>query len=365
MSNLSKITKVLSFLGLFGSLPLCAEPLNQFQVIGSHNSYKQVMPSSALTYVMAHDPKLAKAIDYSHPPLKQQLNLGIRHFEIDLLLDPTIGMYAHPKLEKTLNQPLLSESERELLKQPGLKVLHIPDVDVKSHCNMFKECLSQLLSWSEAHPNHFPFIILVNVKETSVGFIKGQQPFTFHSKDYAQIDNEIRQVVPKEKLFTPDKLRGNYSTLEKAVLTQGWPELAELRGKFLFLFDGNPRQKSLYAAEHASLKGRAMFASFAPGQAESAFLIINDPINKFAEIHSAVKQGYMVRTRSDANLSATNLQRASRKEAAFNSGAQVISSDFYQGSIQAQEAGYSVVFNTNHFIRPNPIFHAFSSRLNN
>lgn len=352
-------------MGLFGSLPLSAEPLNQFQVIGSHNSYKQGMPDTALTYVGAHDPKLAKSIDYSHPPLNEQLSLGIRHFEIDLLLDPNGGMYAHPKLEESLEQPLLNKSERELLQQSGLKVLHIPDIDVKSHCNLFKQCLTQLLSWSEAHPNHFPFIILINVKETSVDFIKGQQPLSFQTKDYAQIDNEIRQVVSTEKLFTPDNLRGNYSTLEKAVLTQGWPELEQLTGKFLFLFDGNAKQRSLYAAGHPSLGGRAMFASYAPGQPESAFLIINDPIKKYAEINLAVKQGYMVRTRSDADLTATNLQRATRKKAAFNSGAQVISSDFYQGSIQAQEADYSVVFTANHFVRPNSISHAFSLRPNN
>lgn len=323
------------------------------------------MPNAALDYVATQNATLAKAINYSHPSLTKQLHLGIRHFEIDVLLDPIPGMYAKPTLEAELGQSFFSDTERALLKQPGLKVLHIPDVDVKSHCNLFSQCLTQLLDWSIQHPEHFPLIILMNVKETRVSFIDGQQAIAFTAADYSEIDREIRQVLPANKLFSPDHLRANYASLEEAVLTQGWPELAKLKGKFIFLFDGKPGQTALYAKNHPSLKGRAMFAGFAPGQAESAFLIMNNPLKDFEAIRSAVKQGYMVRTRSDANLTVSNEVRAARKHAAFLSGAHIISSDFYQGSLQAQQAGYSVVFDANSFVRLNPISNAFSKDATN
>lgn len=334
---------------------IAAKPLNHFQIIGSHNSYKRAMPQDALKYVAAHDPKLAAAIDYSHESLNTQLNTGIRHLEIDLLLDPKGGKFAEPKIEKVLNQRLLSDAERAHLTQKGLKVLHIPDVDMRSHCQLFKKCLGQLLNWSNAHPEHFLLIIMLNIKESRAAFVDGVQPLIFTAKDYTAIDNEIRQVVPANKLLTPDDVRGKFASLEEAVLTQGWPDVKKLKGKFLFLFDGSARQRALYLIDHPALTGRAMFASYSPGQPEAAFLIINDPLKNFQQIQLAVQQGYMVRTRSDANLSATNAFRTIRKQAAFDSGAQIISSDFYYQSPQAKAADYSVIFNTGHLIRNNPI----------
>ena len=51
------------------------------------------------------------------------------------------------------------------------------------------------------------------------------------------LDAEIRSVFEANHLITPDLVRGNFQTLEKAVLTQGWPTLAAARGKIVFLFD--------------------------------------------------------------------------------------------------------------------------------
>jgi hypothetical protein len=47
------------------------------------------------------------------------------------------------------------------------------------------------------------------------------------------VDDEIWQVFERSQVITPDDVRGDYSTLNDAVMNSGWPTLAESRGKIL------------------------------------------------------------------------------------------------------------------------------------
>jgi hypothetical protein len=205
---------------------------------------------------------------------------------------------------------------------------------------------------------------LLNVKESKAKFVDGVSPLTFTQNDYTALDNEIKKVLTTEKLITPDVIRGELPSLEQAILTNGWPSIESLKGQFLFVFDGNSRQRELYRTEHPSLSDRVMFASFEPGQPEAAYLIMNDPIKQFDQIKQRVKQGYMIRTRADANLSNNNSQRTKRRQAAFNSGAQIISTDFYSQSPQSFTSGYQVIFTHKKYIRNNQITTAQTNGLN-
>lgn len=359
------ITLVLfAFTNLFNCTFLQTSTLNDFQVIGSHNSYKRLMPKKMMNYISGYDSRTAKNINYYHNTLTAQLDLGLRHLEIDVLLDPDGGKFSQPSAESIINQPLLNEKQRQELKQKGLKVLHIPDIDFLSHCTLFTQCLEQLLHWSQNNPKHFPVTILLNVKESKAKFIDGVSPLTFTQNDYTALDNEIKKVLTTEKLITPDAIRGEFPSLEQAILTNGWPSIESLKGQFLFVFDGNSRQRELYRKEHPSLSDRVMFASFEPGQPEAAYLIMNDPIKQFDQIKQRVKQGYMIRTRADANLSNNNSQRTKRRQAAFNSGAQIISTDFYSQSPQSFTSGYQVIFTHKKYIRNNQITTAQTNGLN-
>lgn len=349
------ILALFSFTNLFAFTFLQTSSLNDFQVIGSHNSYKRLMPKQVMNYIAANDSRTATNINYYHNTLTSQLDLGLRHLEIDVLLDPDGGKFSQPSAESIFNKPILSEKQKQQLKQKGLKVLHIPDIDFLSHCALFSECLEQLLHWSENNPKHFPVTILLNVKESKAKFVDGVSPLTFTQNDYTALDNEIKSVLPAEKLVTPDFVRGDLPSLEQAILTNGWPSIENLKGRFLFVFDGNRRQRELYRKDHPSLAKRVMFVSFEPGQPEAAYLILNDPIKQFDQIKQQVEQGYMVRTRADANLSDSNSKRTKRRQAAFNSGAQVISSDFYRQSPQSLTSGYQVVFKNKKYIRNNQI----------
>jgi hypothetical protein len=97
----------------------------------------------------------------------------------------------------------------------------IADVDFQSTCFTFKECLTVIKTWSDAHPNHLPIAVLVEAKDDSTPDILGVGFVTAVPLGPAQfdaLDAEIRSILPPEKLITPDDVRLDYPTLEDAVL---------------------------------------------------------------------------------------------------------------------------------------------------
>src|ERR1700679_2938140 len=72
-------------------------PINKVQVIGSHNSYKRAIDSALFQLCKTKNPQAALGLEYSHIPLGQQLDLGLRNLEIDVYADEKGGKYAHPK----------------------------------------------------------------------------------------------------------------------------------------------------------------------------------------------------------------------------------------------------------------------------
>ncbi|MBU0911417.1 MAG: phosphatidylinositol-specific phospholipase C1-like protein [Gammaproteobacteria bacterium] len=318
-----------------------SEPLklNQLQWIGSHNSYKQALPEGVVGYLQQQGQDTS-SLQYQHLTLRQQLDLGLRHLELDVLADPQGGMYLKPAAEQWLGKSLLSAAYKAKLQQPGFKAFHIPDMDFASHCPLFQDCLGQLVEWSKQHKNHLPVVILLNVKESGVA--GGIKPRILTAEDYAQLDQEIRAVLPEEKLLTPDFVRKPGLTLQQTVLTHGWPSVASSRGRFIFLFDGQPEQLELYRQQHPSLAGRVMFGNYPPASAEAAMVLQNQPVQQFETIATLVKQGYIVRTRSDEfHPTAYSI---SRRDTALQSAAQIISTDFYPQAPQQTPDGKAVQF---------------------
>src|SRR6478736_3461677 len=71
--------------------------MNQIQVLGSHNSYKQRIDPSLLSILKRSGDKRLEDLEYSHIPVEQQLDLGLRALEIDIVYDPEGRRYAHPR----------------------------------------------------------------------------------------------------------------------------------------------------------------------------------------------------------------------------------------------------------------------------
>ena len=130
------------------------------------------------------------------------------------------------------------------------------------------------------------------------------------------------------RLILPDDVRGDDVTLELAVLTRGWPPISEVRGRVMFALDNGGEKRELYVEGHTSLEGRVLFTDSPPGTPEAAFMKRNNPLSNPGEIEMLVQQGYMVRTRADADTEQARSGDTTRREAALNSGAHFISTDY-------------------------------------
>jgi hypothetical protein len=305
--------------------------MNQIQVLGSHNSYKQAIEPVLMQYLVQQDSSLL-SLDYKHLSLSRQLDMGLRKLEIDVLHDSEGGKFAKPLglslIQNSGGKPLPFDTLGKMNK-PGFKVLHVQDIDFRSHCLCLTDCLEELKEWSEAHPTHLPIAISFNAKTSNIdrpGFTK-LLPFTKGA--YDSLDQEILSVLTKARIITPDDVRGDFTTLEEAVLNNNWPTLVEAKGKFLFVLDEGVEKQQPYLQEHASLKERVMFVNAAPGNPEAGFIILNNPIAHQDSIQQLVRKGYIVRTRADADTKEARLGDYTRFEAALTSGAQFISTDYY------------------------------------
>jgi len=312
--------------------------LNQIQVLGTHNSY-HIQPDPLLINLYVLFDETAIQWEYTHRPLEEQFEfLGIRQLELDVFADPEGGLYAAP----FGYQLLLNDFEARIpeLEAPGIKVLHVQELDYDTTCQSLVECLSIVKGWSDDSPGHLPIMILVEAKDDLVpdpldlGFTI---PIEFGPAQFDDLDAEIRSVFPPEQLITPDDVRGGAPTLEEAVQTRGWPTLSEARGRILFSLDNGGSKREDYLEGHPSLMGRVLFTSAAPGQPDAAFVKMNEPRADPDLIPDLVRDGYIVRTRADADTLDARNNDTERRDAALASGAQYVSTDYPEPDLDFSE----------------------------
>jgi len=330
--------------------------MNQVQVIGSHNSFKTAIDPALYKLMAAVKPE-TRELDYAHPSLTDQLNLGLRGLEIDLYNDPQGGHYARPlgqSLVKATGQEPLVYDPHGRMNEPGFKVLHVQDIDFRSSCFTLADALAELSRWSQRHPRHLPVVITFNLSDGKIELPGSVTPAPFDDLAYNQLDKVFRDGLGKQRLLEPDDVRGNSETLAEALRTTGWPTLAKARGKFLLVLDDAGAKRQAYLANHPGLRGRAMFVNSDANRPEAAVMIRNNPLTGSEEIAKLVEQGYLVRTRADANTREARTGDLARFEAAKRSGAQVISTDYYLCDWRLN-AQYQVRFERGDCIRLNPV----------
>ena len=329
-------------------------PLNRLQFIGTHNSY-HIAPSSALRRLIeAAVPGQGEVLNYTHRPLREQLEAGVRQIELDLYGDPKGGLYADP-----LGPRLAGETATLLdsaLNAPGFKILHSPDFDVKTTVPTLHIALDELRAWSLLHPDHEPVMVLLELKTDS--FSPRIQPAPFDTPALEALEAEIRAALPVTQLLTPDDVSGVSPTLREAVLARGWPHLSQTRGKFIFCLDNEDASRDRYLAlsPNNDLRGRACFVSVAPTHPAAAWMKRNEPQTQFADIQALVKQGFMVRTRADADLKEPLAHDLTRFEMAASSGAQWISTDAPACEPDPRWPAYFVGWPNRAVFRFNPLF---------
>ncbi len=299
--------------------------LNEIQFIGSHNSYKVAIDELAMAQIAQDNPGAAFSLDYAHVPIDRQLSLGLRNIELDVFYDPEGGRYASPTAAALPGATPFDPNGE--MKRPGFKVLHVQDIDFRSHCYSFVGCLEQVRHWSQANGGHVPIFVLINAKDGVIDRPGFTVPLGFDGAAWDALDAEIRLVLA-DRLITPDDVRGTYPTLRQAVQA-GWPLLAEVRGKVIVVLDDSAVKKASYLSGHPSLIGRAMFADVPADESAAAIMVMNNPVKQQAEIELLVRQGFIVRTRADADTREARVGDYERLRAALASGAQMISTDYY------------------------------------
>lgn len=318
--------------------------MNQTQVIGSHNSYKIGIEKPLMDIIISERPE-AMGLNYSHIPITQQLELGLRSLEIDVLFDPDGGRFSKPKgLDMVKAQGVEAKPYNEkIMKDPGFKVLHIPDIDFRTHCSTFKACLSDIRDWSKSHSDHLPIIITINPKNAGLDRSGFAEVIPFNKIAFDALDKEIFEIFNENELITPRQIKGKATTLREVIIKTGWPNLEKVRGKILFVLDSEKELTELYLNGDEDY-ARPMFSNTDPDNPHAAFFIMNNPIKQEEDIIRKVKMGFMVRTRSDSDTREAQTGNKSRFEAAIRSGAQVISTDYYQKELSPNK-DFEITFN--------------------
>ena len=267
------------------------EPLriNHVQVLGTHNSY----------HIKPFGPTI-RAYDYTHEPLDVQAeSFGVRQFELDVWWDPRGQLYVYH------NQ-----------------------YDFRSNCATFEECLTTLLTWSEANPEHVPLMIWVEPKEWVRSGTDSDAVLELQEM-LEKIEEEIAEWWPREKTIAPDDVRGEAATLREAVTTIGWPLLEESRGKAMFILLAEGDVRDAYTETFPGLNGSLMFTMNDEASETAAIYSETNPIGMGDEITRLVEEGYIVRSRADnAEDGEADDNETARRDAAFAVGAHSISTDY-------------------------------------
>ena len=310
--------------------------LNQIQLVGSHNSYRRKTYGPIFAFIESLAEQLPEGagpttLDYDHLPLPEQLDTyRMRGFELDVYNDPEGARFYNRQGLRFVGESV--ESNIPELQEPGLKVLHIPDVDYETHHCTFRSALQTIAAWSDAHPNHVPIVVHIETKESTLAdrlpTLMLTSAVPFDAAAAAAIDTEIGAVFAPSRIITPDEVRGARASLEEAVLADGWPTLAAARGRVLFFMEGVAVDD--YIAGAPDLAGRMVFPNVQPGEPQAGVVIVNDALADGATIMDLVGRGYIVRTRADADTYEARNGDERRRDAALTSGAQIVSTDYYR-----------------------------------
>ncbi len=330
--------------------------INQIQVVGSHNSYHEVAsPAESDLRASVIGAEANELMLYDHVPLPEQFETQkVRQIELDVFRDDAGGTYADPLIRQVTGGGPYDPA----MAAPGTKVLHVQDVDYRSTCLSLVACLEQVEGWSDANPRHMPIAILLELKddEVPVSGFPFVVPDLYDAAAMDALDAEIRTVMTPDDMVVPDDVRAGAATLEEGVLSTGWPTLGDSRGKVMFLMDNGGGYRTDYLAGHPNLEDRVMFTNAEPGEADAAFVKVNGSRGNVERIQQLVDDGYVVRTRADADTTEARVGDTSARDAAFESGAQWVSTDYPVASYaEPFGTGYVVEIPGGTVARCNPV----------
>lgn len=255
--------------------------VNHLQALGTHNSYHIAPDLMFLPW------------NYTHLPLDQQLGTqGVRQFEIDIYQNQ-MGTF---------------------------DVYHILFADERTTCATLTDCLSVMKSWSDENPGHHPILLLIEPKGTI------DPPDMVISK----LNSTVLETWGHQRIVTPDMVQADQTNVRDGLAVHGWPTLGATRDRLLVILH------TAGALRDANIQGRpsgeaSVLFSDAYGDVDApyaAYHSINNPIDGQASIRAVVQANHLVRTRADSDGEETESLDYDRANAALDSGAHFISTDF-------------------------------------
>jgi hypothetical protein len=254
-------------------------PFNELRFLSSHNSYHKQAGFLKLQIAKLFAPNEVEGLKYEHPPLYQQLEGGMRGFELDVRY--VWGRFV---------------------------TMHVPIVDNNSNSPDVILAFKEVKRWSENHPLHIPVIIIIELSREWNKYYLVQKKW---DEDLLiRFDDMVFNVV-KDKLIKPEDLSNEY------------PKLQDVRGKIAVAFMADSDIVDLFGEKYKKTRKATfiMVDGKTPGK-DIVFVKRDDPF--CSDIDSLVNAGYIVRTRADAEL----VKDSARRVRALNSQAQIISTDF-------------------------------------
>ncbi|NPA37652.1 MAG: hypothetical protein GXO47_12480 [Chlorobi bacterium] len=255
-------------------------PLNRLRFLSTHNSYHKKPGFLKSFLIKLFEPDEVNALQYSHPPLYNQFDNGIRGIELDV---------------RYVNGSFVT--------------MHVPIVDNNSNSPDVMLAMKEIKRWSDNHPVHIPIVVLIELSREWNKYYPAQKKWT--EELLLKFDKETYNIL-QNKLITPNDIK------------YGYPELKDVRGKILIVFMADSdiigifgkKYKKLHKATHIMTDNKF------PEKSSVRFVKRDNPFA--SDIDSLVNAGFIVRTRIDADLK-TGIKR---KIKALNSKAQIISTDF-------------------------------------
>lgn len=267
--------------------------LNEIQLLATHNSYKKLGSTIAKFFIGLGDSFAeANALKYGNNSLSDQLNHGVRSFELDLRY-----------------------------RKNDFEVMHVPLVDNSSTVPKLSLALEEIKLWSVHNPGHIPIMVLLELKDDWLFLDPALKDFT--ETELAQL-NQLLKKTFGEKLFSPGDIAVPGKTLNQAVKENGWPPLNDLLGKVIFILHPG-KYTDIYVALDPGFATLAIFPAASNTDTDNtyaSFIVHNEP--QVEIINRLVSNNYIVRTRVDSDLKIS----PARFKNGLNSGAQILTTDF-------------------------------------
>lgn len=275
---------------------------NELRYTATHNSYqtesvdvlKQIYGKlSDLTFGLVP----ATMADFVSPTLTDQLNSGIFSFEIDVEVFDRDG-------------------------EISFTCMHSPGLEMTTSCYDFALGMKEIAMWSDNNPGHLPITVIIEPKEIFIPF----EDMKVLNLDYAKVlDKTLRETLG-DRLFTPDDMLREYESFGEMRRADDWCKVENMLGKVLILFHECNTTEG-YMELDPTLRTQAMFPMLRARDIDrdcASFLLINKPEGEYDDIQKALDNKFIVRTRVDEF---TNISEK-RREKAFESGAQIMSTDY-------------------------------------